>query len=128
MAIGTDQSPVILNIRDMQTGIEQSLEFDPKYNTGGGFVWSPDGEQLVFSVTQYDLNTAQYIGTSIMLWDRQTSEVTELIEDHPGRMQVIEWVDDLKIILLAEMYEPTQLLTQKYEFDLATQTLTEIVP
>jgi len=38
----TDKSPVKLNILDMQTGDEDSFEFDPKYNTGGGFLWAPD--------------------------------------------------------------------------------------
>lgn len=64
--IKTDQSPVILNIRDMQTGTGQSYEFDPKYNTGGNFVWSPDSQKLVFSIVQYDTDAHKYLSTSIV--------------------------------------------------------------
>jgi WD40 repeat protein len=128
VSIVTDKSPVTLNVLDLQSGAEQSFDFASKYNTGGAFVWSPDGEKLVFSVTQYDTSTAQYVATSIMLWDRQTAELTELIQDHPGQMQVIEWVDELKINLEAQIDEPTQTVTRKYEFDLATRTLTEVDP
>lgn len=126
VSIVTDKSPVTLNVRNLQSGAEQSFNFASKYNTGGAFVWSPDGEKLVFSVTQYDTSTAQYVATSILLWDRQTSEITELIKDHPDRMQVIEWMDEQKMKLEAEIFEPTQTIRQKYEFDLNTKILTEI--
>jgi len=126
--IVTDQSPVILNIRDMPTGEEQSFEFDPKYNTGGGFVWSPDSQKLVFSVTQFDTNTYEYIATSIILWDKDTSELTELVKDHPSEMRVIEWADKAKIILKAVILESGEIKTQNYELDLTTNSLTEINP
>jgi hypothetical protein len=126
--IVTDQSPVILNIRDMQTGDEQSFEFDLKYNTGGGFVWSPDSQKLAFSVTQFDTNTYEYIATSIILWDKDTSKITELIKDHPSEMSVIEWVDKTKIILKAVTLESGEIKTQNYELDLTSNNLTEINP
>ena len=126
--IVTDQSPVILNIRDMQTGIEQSLEFDPKYNTGGGFIWSPDGQKLVFSVTQFDTANYEYIATSIILWDQETDKLTELIKDHKSQMRAIEWIDETKIKLEATISDTESITTQNYEFDLATRTLTEIDP
>lgn len=126
--IATDQSPVILNIRDMQTGIEQFYDFDIKYNTGGGFVWSPDSQKLVFSITQYDTNAHEYLGTSIILWEKDKPKTTTLIEDHPGRIQVIEWNDPTKFILQAELFEPEKITTQKYEFDLTNNELTELNP
>jgi dipeptidyl aminopeptidase/acylaminoacyl peptidase len=124
--IVTDKSPITLNVRDLQTGAEQSFHFAAKYNTGGAFVWSPGGEKLVFSVTQYDTSTAQYIATSIVLWDRQKAEITELIKDHPSRMDAVEWRDEAKVILQAEIYESEGGVSRKYEFDLTTQTLTEV--
>lgn len=124
----TDKSPVILIIRDMQTGDEQSFEFDPKYNTGGGFVWSPDGQKLIFSVTQFDTNTYEYIATSIILWDKDKSELTELIKDQQSRLQAIEWVDETKIILKSESLDPEGSKTQNYEFDLIANKLSEISP
>jgi len=126
--IVTDKSPVILIIRDMQTGDEQSFEFDPKYNTGGGFVWSPDGQKLIFSVTQFDTNTYEYIATSIILWDKDKSELTELIKDQQSRLQAIEWVDETKIILKSESLDPEGSKTQNYEFDLIANKLSEISP
>ena len=124
--IVTDKSPVILNIRDMQTGDEQSFEFDPKYNTGGGFVWSPDSQKLVFSVTQFDTSTYEYVATSIFLWDKDESKIFELIKDHQSRMQVVEWIDETKIVLKAEFLDQDQ--TQMYELDLKSNTLTETHP
>jgi len=126
--IVTDKSPVILIIRDMQTGDEQSFEFDPKYNTGGGFVWSPDGQKLIFSVTQFDTNTYEYIATSIILWDKDKSGLTELIKDQQSRLQAIEWVDETKIILKSESLDPEGSKTQNYEFDLIANKLSEISP
>ena len=126
--IVTDKSPVILNIRDMPTGDEQSFEFDPKYNTGGGFVWSPDSQKLIFSITQYDTSIGEYIATSIILWDKDTSKITELIKDHQSRLQGVEWIDETKIILKAEIFEPTQVKTQNYELDLTNNELTELNP
>ena len=124
----TDKSPVILNVRDMQTGDEQSFEFDPKYNTGGGFVWSPDSQKLVFSVTQYDTSVGEYIATTIMSWDTDTSKIAELIKDHHSQLEAVEWIDETKILLKAVIFEPTQTKTQKYELDLTNNTLTELNP
>jgi len=126
--IVTDQSPVILNLRDIQSGDEQSFDIDPKYNTGGGFVWSPDSQKLVFSITQFDTNTYEYIATSIILWDKDKLKLTELIKDHQGRLQVIEWVDQTKIIVKAEILEQAKIKTQNYELDLTNNELTEINP
>ena len=126
--IVTDKSPVILNVRDIQTGDEQSFEFDPKYNTGGGFVWSPDSQRLVFSITQFDTTTYEYIATSIILWDKDTSKITELVKDHQSRLQATEWINETKIILQAEIFTPTRIETQNYELDLTNNTLTELNP
>ena len=124
--IVTDKSPAILNIRDIQTGVEQSFKFDPKYNTGGGFVWSPDSQKLVFSVGLY-LGNDEFV-TSIFLWDKDTSEVTELIKDHQSEMRPIEWVDETRIVLEAVFIEKGQVKTQNYKFDLANNQLSEINP
>ncbi|HEX9388277.1 MAG TPA: hypothetical protein VF918_18270 [Anaerolineales bacterium] len=126
--IVTDQSPVILNLRDIQSGDEQSFELDPKYNTGGGFVWSPDSQKLVFSITQFNTSTYEYIATSIILWDKDELKLTELIKDHQSRMRVIEWVDQTKIIVKAEILEKAQIKTQNYELDLTDNELTELNP
>jgi len=126
--IVTDQSPVVLNIRDMQIGEEESFEFDPKYNTGGRLVWSLDSQKLVFSITQFDTNNYEYIATSIILWDRDASELTILIKDHPSQMSVIEWVDEMKITLRAEILDPNKVEIQDYELDLTNNKLTEINP
>jgi hypothetical protein len=126
--IVTDNSPVTLNIRDMQTGDEHSFEFDPKYNTGGGFVWSPDSQQLVFSITQFDTSNYEYVATSIILWDRDASELTTLIKDHPSHMKVIEWASETTIVLQAEILGPTETKTINYELDLANKELKEINP
>jgi hypothetical protein len=126
--IVTDKSPVILNIRDMQTGNEQPFEFDPKYNTGGRFVWSPDSQKLVFSITQFDTNIYDYIATSIILWDKDKSELTELITDYQGELRANEWINETKIALDAVILDQGQLETRKYELDLANNELTEINP
>lgn len=126
--IMTDQSPVKMNMRDMQTGLEHSYEFDPKYNTGGGFVWSPDSQKLVFSVTQFDASTYQYLASSIILWEKDEAKLTELIKDHQSRMQALEWKDQMKFTLQAEILGPEKVTTQKYEFDLTNNELTELNP
>jgi len=124
--IVTDQSPVVLNIRDMQTGGEQSFEFDPKYNTGGGFVWSLDSQKLVFSVGLH-LGNDEFV-TSIFLWDKGASKVTELIRDHPSEMRSIKWVNETRITLEAVFVEQGQVKTQNYELDLTNNQLIEINP
>jgi len=124
--IVTDQSPVILNIRDMQSGDEQSFEFDPKYNTGGEFVWSPDSQKLVFSVSRY-LGGDGFV-TSIFLWNKDTSKITELTTDYQGELRVTEWIDETKITLDAVVLEQGQLKTRKYELDLTSNKLTELNP
>lgn len=124
--IVTDQSPVVLNIRDMQTGSEQSFEFAPKYNTGGGFVWSQDSQKIVFSVSRY-LGNDDFI-TSIFLWDKETSKMTELITDYQGELRANEWINGTKITLDAVILDQGQLKTRKYELDLTNNKLTELNP
>src|SRR5215207_9080708 len=121
--IMTDRSPVILNIRDMQTGIEQSYKFDPKYNTGGKFVWSPDSKKLVFSIRQFDANYYEQVATSIVLWEKEKSNTTILIKDHEKNLVPTEWVNDTKIILQVEYEDDT-----KFEFDLISNELKQISP
>lgn len=121
--IVTDQSPVILNLRDMQSGDEQSFEFDHKYNTGGSFVWSPDSQKLVFSITQFDLNTYEYAATSIVLWDKEQSDTTVLIKDHKEILVPIEWIDETKIVLQVLYKDDT-----KFEFNLISGELKPISP
>ncbi len=121
--IVTDKSPVTLNIRDMQTGVEQSFEFEPKYNTGGGFVWSPDSQKLVFTITQFDTSIYEYIATSIVLWDKEKPDTTVLVKGHHETLVPNEWIDETKIIL--------QVLNQedrKFEFDLTSGELKQINP
>lgn len=126
--IVTDKSPVVLKLRDLENSAERSFEFDTKYNTGGGFVWSSDGQKLVFSVTQFNRTPSQYIATSIILWDRETNQLTELVKDHKSQMEAIEWIDETKIKLEAIISDTVSITTQVYEFDLATNTLKELHP
>jgi hypothetical protein len=121
--IVTDKSPAILNVRDMQSGVEQSYTFDGTYNTGGGFLWSPDSQNLVFSITQYDPNNHKYIATSIGLWNREKSNIVTLVKDHEEVLVPIEWVDETKI-LLQVLYENDR----KFEFDLRSNELKQISP
>lgn len=124
--IVTDRSPVVLNIRDMQTGDEEAFEFDPRYNTGGGFAWSQDSQKLVFSISRY-LGNDDFI-TSIFLWDKDTSKITELITDYQGELRVNEWINETKIALDAVILDQGQLKTRKYELDLTNNKLTELNP
>ena len=121
--IMTDQSPVMLYLRDMQTGDEQSFEFDPKYNTGGGFLWSPDGQKLVFSIAQNDPNIHEYVATSIVLWDGDKSNITTLIKDHQEILVPIEWIDETRIVLQVLYKSDT-----KFEFDLISGELKQTNP
>ena len=121
--IRTDRSPVILNIRDMQTGIEQSYQFDPKYNTGGRFVWSPDSEKVVFSIRQFDTNRYEQVATSIVLWEKEKSKTTILLKDHQKNLVAVEWVNDTKIVLQVQYEEDT-----RFELDLTNNELRQISP
>jgi hypothetical protein len=121
--IVTDQSPVRLNLRDMQTGDEQSFEFESKYNTGGAFLWSPDSQKLVFSITQFDTNIYEHIATSIILWDKEKPDPSTLIKDHKEILVPIEWVNDTKIILQIQYKSDT-----RFEFDLTSGELKQISP
>ena len=121
--IVTDQSPVILNLRDTQSGDKQSFEFDSKYNTGGGLVWSPDSQKLVFSITQFDTSAYEYIATSIILWNKEKPDTTALIKDYERILVPIEWLDETRIILQV-LYEDDT----KFEFDMIKGKLKQISP
>lgn len=121
--IMTDQSPVILNLRDMQTGDEQSFEFDSKYNTGGAFIWSPDSQKLVFSISQFGPSIYEHIATSIILWDKEKPDTSTLVKDHKEILVPIEWVNDTKIILQIQYESDT-----RFEFDLTSGELKQIGP
>jgi len=122
--IVTDQSPVILHIRDMQTGVEQSFEFEPKYNTGGSYIWSPDDRKMVFSLGQY-LGNDEFV-TSIVLWDNDNLSTTELIKEHESLMKPIEWTEESKITLSAIVVKNGQNEVVYYEYNLNDGRLTEI--
>jgi hypothetical protein len=121
--IATDQSPAILHLRDMQTGVEQSFEFEAKYNTGGGFVWSPDSQNLVFAITQYDENIHEYIATSVIVWEREKSNTTMLIKDHEDVLVPVEWNIENKIVL--ELLYKNDI---RFEFDIVNNELKQINP
>lgn len=121
--IETDQSPVILNLYDLQTGAEQSFEFDFKYNTGGAFVWSPDSQKLAFSITQFDTNIYKYVATSIILWDKEKPDTATLIKDYEEVLVPIEWINETRIMLQV-LYEHET----KFEFDLVGGELKQIGP
>jgi hypothetical protein len=107
----------------MQTGTEQSYEFDPKYNTGGSFVWSPDSQKLVFSIVQYDTDAHEYLSTSIVLWDKDKPQTTILIKDHEEVLVPTEWIGDTRIMLQV-LYEDNM----KFELDLTNNELRQISP
>jgi len=121
--IVTDKSPVTLNILDMRSGDEQSFEFDSKYNTGGGFLWSPDSQSVVFSITQYDTSIGEYIATSIVLCEPKRPACTTLRTDHQEILVPVEWLNDTFILL--------QILHQdeiKFELNRVTGELKQISP
>jgi hypothetical protein len=115
--IETDTSPVELILRNLQTNTEKVIEFDPKYNTGGDFVWSPDSQKLVFSVTQFDLGTHEYVSTSIVLWDRPKSDPIILIGDFQDFIVPVEWVEENKVVLQGWTLENEQLVTLEFNLD-----------
>jgi hypothetical protein len=121
--IVTDQSPVIQNIRDQQTGAEQAFEFDSKYNTGGRFLWAPDSQSVVFSITQYDENLHEYIATSIVLCEPKRPACTTLLTEHKEVLVPVEWVND-SIILLQALYEDEV----KFELNRVTGELKQVGP
>ena len=128
--IVTDESPVVLTLRDLQTGDEQKIAFDPKYNTGGGYIWSPDGRKFVFSVAQYDTTVPNhdYVAVSIYLWDQENKEMLLLIEDYPEFLEPHQWVEESKIILHAEIAEQGKLERITLELDLESRELKQIEP
>lgn len=126
--IETDTSPVVLVLRNLETGAEKKIEFDPKYNTGGGFLWTPDGQKLVFSVTQFDRNTFEYVATLILLWDRTTGEPVHLISDYQDFLEPIAWAEENKVILHGWTVENEQLVGLEHKFDMTTGELIQIVP
>jgi hypothetical protein len=126
--IETDKSPVTLTLHNRQTNTEQLIEFDPKYNTGGGFVWSPDSQKLVFSITQFDLSTHEYVATSIVLWDILESDPVVLIGNFQDFIEPIEWVEENKVVLQGWTLENEQLVTLEFELDLTSGELIQIIP
>jgi len=121
--IVTDKSPVILNTRDMQSGDEDSFEFDSKYNTGGAFVWSPDSQKLIFSVSQFDTSNYDYVATSIVLWEREKLTTTFIIKDYVEVLVPVEWIDQTRVKLQV-LFEQDN----NYELNLISNELKEITP
>lgn len=128
--IETDNSPVVLRFLDLETGnLQEEVVFTSKYNTGGGFVWSPDGQKFVFSVAQFDETVRDYLAVSIFLWDQVESAATLLVEDFWEFLEPVEWVDESKIILKGWSDDTGELETLIFELDLAgSPKLTPIDP
>ena len=121
--IVTDKSPTILNVRDMQTGVEQSYQFGSTYNSGGGFLWSPDSQELIFSITNYETSIQEYVATSIVLWNREKSNVVTLVKDGPEVLVPVDWINETKVLL--------QVLNEddrKFELDVESNELNQIGP
>ena len=126
--IVTAKSPVVLTLRDLQTGDEQKIRFDPKYNTGGGYVWSPDGQKMVFSVAQFDTTAYDYVGVSIYMWIHGETEATLLVEDYWEFLAPREWTAETRFLLNAVIDEQEPLLRITLEFDLESGELQQIDP
>ena len=124
--IVTDESPVVLTLRDLHTGDEQKIAFDPKYNTGGGYVWSPDGQKMVFSVAQFDTTAYDYVGVSIYMWIQGEAEAILLVEDYWELLMPREWAEETKIILKALIDEQDSSQSISFEFNLETGELQQI--
>lgn len=121
--IVTDRSPVILKIVDIQTGHEQSFEFESKYNTGGAFLWSPDSQSVVFSITQYDPTIQEHVATSIVLCEWKRPLCTMLHTEDKDVLVPVKWVND-SIITLQVMYRDEM----KFELNRVTGELKQLAP
>ena len=81
----------------------------------GNFVWSPDGQQIAFTIAYQPCLPPSW-SHSLLLLDTQTLTVTTVLEKDPRRLTITEWVDAGNLALSA--YDNKQWL-----LDLATGTI-----
>lgn len=113
---------VSLVIHDFQTGDDQFVSLDSKYNTGGEFIWADNSKLLVFCAAYFDINVHSYSTSTIFLWDNEQKTLQKLVDNFEEVLVPIKWSGEAKITLK----ERFSMDETEYDFDLGTQTLTPV--
>jgi hypothetical protein len=121
--VETAQSPVILHIRNLEWGTEQSAQFDSKYNTAGSYIWSPDSRDLIFSMVQYDIGNFEYVTSAVAFWDGKLGKVTRLLEGYSEILVPVRWIDQTHAIV--QVKDEGE---REFELDLITGELVRSKP
>ncbi len=67
----------------------EGLETDAQW---GNFVWSPDSQQVAFSIAYHPCMLPEW-SHSLLLLDTQTLTITTVLAKDPRRLTIAEWVD-----------------------------------
>lgn len=118
-----DIEPFSLIIHDLQTGEDQVLIMDNRYNTGGNLIWSDSNKLLTFSAANYNSESDSYL-VSLLLWNNEQKILSTLIENSDIALEPIKWNGESKIVLQTMFSFPVS----NYEFDLETNTLSYLNP
>lgn len=104
-----------LMVIDIKTGESIKVAHKKDFNQGGGYVWSPDGLQFVYSTVKYLPNNVGTVGYTLRLVDVKTGVEQILLESKTNCYLAKRWKDNN--VLLFEYYDENYNPTiMEYDF------------
>jgi hypothetical protein len=120
--------PVKLIIRDLKTGLEQTLipDNNPKYGQAGGIVWDPDGLKFVFVAgfgREYGDEVSEPNVQALILVDLSDLSQQTIISEIPDFIEPISWDENGIITYRITNYMDYHQVTT-YTYDHQRQEIT----
>lgn len=110
-----------LKILDISTGISKNIQHIKEFHDSGGYVWSPDEQELIYSTLLYK-NEYERDSYTLRLVNIKTGDEEILLESKMNCYLAKEWKNN-NILLIEYDYSLTTYNRALMEYDLITNTI-----
>jgi hypothetical protein len=119
-----------ITIYDHQSAKSREAEVSSDYGAFGHFVWSPDGNEIIFISSTTDLDEERPDGFTLLLLNTETMTMKVILENDDRYLYPLEWPSD-DTVLLESLFEVTEdnllaISGEKYKLNPTTYQVEKI--
>jgi len=109
-----------ITVTDLKTGDETKVYL---YDDVEGFIWSPDGTQLAFTVASCEEEKGTVLSSSVYVWDALKNEKRILFTTNEMVLRPQDWINNSTFRISGDKFVDQDMVHTIYVFDAATNNV-----